>query len=136
VQRIFELYLSGDKGVSLGRKSIAYYLNERGIAVRGQPRAGVRHAIHLLPPYTSVRVAIILLFKNSRGASLSTDRWYPSSCVRSSAFAAVDSERYTWPLLFIQRTLGTTPGRMADFRYGECVLAARSRLSAFCKAAV
>ncbi len=36
VQRIFALYLSGDKGASLECKGIAYYLNERGITMRGQ----------------------------------------------------------------------------------------------------
>jgi len=35
VQRVFALYLSGDKGASLGCKSIAYYLNECGITMRG-----------------------------------------------------------------------------------------------------
>src|SRR5438132_5925165 len=36
VRRIFELYLSGDQGAAMGCKSIAYFLNERGITRRGQ----------------------------------------------------------------------------------------------------
>jgi len=36
VRRIFALYLNGDNGVSMGCKSIAYFLNERGITRRGQ----------------------------------------------------------------------------------------------------
>jgi site-specific DNA recombinase len=36
VRRIFELYLRGDQGASMGCMSIAYFLNERGITRRGQ----------------------------------------------------------------------------------------------------
>jgi hypothetical protein len=36
VRRIFEIYLSGDHGAAMGCKSIAYFLNERGITRRGQ----------------------------------------------------------------------------------------------------
>lgn len=36
VRRIFEIYLNGVKGASMGCKSIAYYLNERGFTMRGQ----------------------------------------------------------------------------------------------------
>ena len=36
VRRIFALYLSGDQGAAMGCKSIAYFLNERGITRRGQ----------------------------------------------------------------------------------------------------
>jgi hypothetical protein len=36
VRRIFELYLHGHQGAAMGCKSIAYFLNERGITRRGQ----------------------------------------------------------------------------------------------------
>src|SRR5206468_11872911 len=36
VRRIFALYLHGHQGAAMGCKSIAYFLNERGIARRGQ----------------------------------------------------------------------------------------------------
>src|SRR5712691_7210766 len=52
VRRIFELYLNGDKGASLGCKSIAYYLNERGITMRGQRWSRSRmHEVLANPAY-------------------------------------------------------------------------------------
>lgn len=52
VQRVFALYLSGDKGASLGCKSIAYYLNERSITMRGQRWSRSRvHEVLANPAY-------------------------------------------------------------------------------------
>lgn len=36
VRRIFDMYVRGNQGSAMGRKSIAYFLNERGITRRGQ----------------------------------------------------------------------------------------------------
>ena len=44
VRRIFALYLHGDQGVAMGCKSIAYFLNERGITRRG--RRWMRARVH------------------------------------------------------------------------------------------
>ena len=52
VRRIFNLYLNGVQGVSTGCKSIAYYLNERGILMRGQRWTRSRvHAVLADPAY-------------------------------------------------------------------------------------
>ena len=44
VRRIFALYLHGDRGVAMGCKSIAYFLNEHGITRRG--RRWMRARVH------------------------------------------------------------------------------------------
>ena len=52
VRRIFALYLNGDNGVSMGCKSIAYFLNERGITRRGQRWMRARvHEVLANPAY-------------------------------------------------------------------------------------
>ena len=52
VRRIFALYLNGDHGASMGCKSIAYFLNERGITRRGQRWMRARvHEVLANPAY-------------------------------------------------------------------------------------
>src|SRR5216683_573507 len=52
VRRIFALYLHGDQGASMGCKSIAYFLNERGITRRGQRWMRARvHEVLANPAY-------------------------------------------------------------------------------------
>jgi len=52
VRRIFELYLHGHQGAAMGCKSIAYFLNERGITRRGQRWMRARvHEVLANPAY-------------------------------------------------------------------------------------
>src|SRR5690348_6250895 len=52
VRRIFALYLHGHQGAAMGCKSIAYFLNERGIARRGQRWTRARvHEVLASPAY-------------------------------------------------------------------------------------
>ena len=52
VRRIFALYLSGDQGAAMGCKSIAYFLNERGVTRRGRRWTRARvHEVLANPAY-------------------------------------------------------------------------------------